>query len=110
MNEIKKTIKRAVTGLTLSSIIMTGALIQFPGSDLEAADSCNVACERYVECAPEIMKTQPSQQQKKTLMQGCMNSCKNPKLEKGIIACYTKKKQQCTTFFQCIVSTAQKMQ
>jgi Cys-rich protein (TIGR04453 family) len=109
MNEIKRTMKKAIPGLLLSTLIITGTLFQIPGSSLEAADTCSTACERYVECAPEIMKTNPSAQQKKTLMQGCMNSCKNPKLKKGIIACYTKNKDQCTVFFQCLVSAGQKM-
>ena len=109
MSELKKPVKRVLSGLLLSSIITAGFLFQSPASELKAADLCSLSCERYVECAPEIMKKNPTEQQKNTLLQGCLNSCKNPKLKKGIIACYTKNKDQCTTFFQCLVSTGQHM-
>lgn len=105
----KKNVKRAIFGLVISMIIVAGMLVQFPGSRLHAADDCLMACDRYLACAPEIMKKKPTADQRNTLQKGCMNSCKNPKLTKGIVACYTKNKDQCTVFFQCLVSAGQKM-
>ncbi len=98
-----------ISGYTLAALIAAGMMFQTSTQSLYAAEDCQAACTQYVGCTDDITGSKPTAAQERQLMQGCMNSCKNRKLHKGIMNCYKQSKDQCKVYFQCVVNEGKKL-
>lgn len=101
------------------SVLMLGSTLAAPvlgadpakGATPVKADDCNTACSMFVDCTGEIIKREPTADEKNTLLQGCLKTCNDKKHQKGIMMCYAqakKSKNSCTTYHSCVQSSASK--
>ncbi|MBP6738740.1 MAG: Cys-rich protein [Leptospiraceae bacterium] len=84
--------------LIFSSLLV----LSFFSSSLLALDpKCDLACERFLDCAREMNKDKKATPAEiKKMKDGCMNACKRN--TKAILACYDASQSSCGEFAMCI--------
>lgn len=95
----------------MTAVMLVSGIFLFSETELSAADSCETACNVYVECSAQIGGRQPSAKERETLKAGCMNTCNKKATQKNILTCYDKgylnNNNSCQEYWQCILNKAQ---
>lgn len=83
-------------------LIFSSLLVLSLFSSLWALDpKCDMACERFLDCAREMNKDKKATPAEvKKMKDGCMNACKRN--TKAVLACYDASQSSCGEFALCI--------
>ncbi|MBE7440372.1 MAG: Cys-rich protein [Spirochaetales bacterium] len=71
-----------------------------------SAKDCKSACDKFVSCTVAQHKRQPTAEENKKLLGGCMQSC--ARHTQAVLACYAKSANSCGAYWSCISAAYKK--